>query len=238
MLNIEEPEETNEAYFIQKDLILKGVCYSLGILSFINLLRKQVAEINLLQLVPGFYLILLFFSFLLLVFFSNFLTRLPIKYDNYKSFGTRTTLKLQTGLLRKFNLLLSVGTLLLTISNLIPLSLDSFNSYGEKTLENLWSFNEVIGLEIILIITILILSQTPTITLYNFNFEKNLIILPKFWKNFSFIVFVFAGILTPTIDGFTQLGFSFTALLLSILIVSLIQKRIRIKFLGISFFGN
>jgi len=68
--------------------------------------------------------------------------------------------------------------------------------------------------------------------------KKNLLVLPKFWKNFSFVVFIIAGVLTPTIDGYTQLGFASSALILSILIINLIEKRLRVKFVGISFLGH
>jgi dihydrofolate reductase len=45
------------------------------------------------------------------------------------------------------SLLLSFFTFALSVITIVPISLDSFNSYGEKTLENIWSFDEVIGLE-------------------------------------------------------------------------------------------
>lgn len=238
MLNIDGTEDLNQSYFLQKDLFSKGVNYSIGVITFLNLLRNQVAEINLLQLIPGFYLLLLFFSFVLLVFCSNFFVRLPLNYDNNKSFGTKISPKAQIGLLIKLSLFLLLGSLVITINTLLPLSLDSFNSYGEKTLENLWSFNEVLGLETILLTIILFLSQTPATLLSNLGNEKNLLVLPKFWKTFSFVVFIIAGVLTPTIDGYTQLGFASSALILSILIINLIEKRLRIKFVGISFLGH
>jgi len=42
----------------------------------------------------------------------------------------------------------------------------------KKTLENLWSFNEVLGLETILLTIILFLSQTPATLLSNLGNEK------------------------------------------------------------------
>ena len=60
MFNLDETFLLNNSYVVQKDLYLKSFLYSFGVFSFIDLLRGQVAEIELLQLVPGFYLILLF----------------------------------------------------------------------------------------------------------------------------------------------------------------------------------
>jgi Sec-independent protein secretion pathway component TatC len=110
------------------------------------------------------------------------------------------------------------------------LSLDSFNTYGEKTLENIWSFDEVINLELILLITLLILSQIPFFILLNVSNEKEKNILPEFWKPLSFIVFIISGLLTPTIDGYTQLSFAFSSLSLYVIIITILGKRIDIKF--------
>ena len=55
MLNLDETVETNDAYIIQRDLYIRSVVYSFGVVIFIDIIRNQVAEINLLQLIPGFY---------------------------------------------------------------------------------------------------------------------------------------------------------------------------------------
>jgi len=237
MLNLDEPLLINNCYINQRDLFIKSISYSIGVITFINLLRSQVAEINLLQLIPGFYLILLFFSFILLVFLSDFFVRIPIELDNNKSLGTKTLAKLNFNILIKLSLLLFFVTILITINNIIPVSLDSFDTYGEKTLENIWSFDEVINLEFNLILIIILLSQIPIFTLSGFSNEKIVNFLPEFWKILSFIIFLAAGFLTPTIDGYTQLSFSISAILLYLLIINLIQKRINIKFSGTSSLG-
>jgi len=72
MFNLDEPLVINNSYFVQRDLYLKAFLYSVGVVTFIDFLRNQVSEINLLQLVPGFYLVLLFFSLILLIFSSDF----------------------------------------------------------------------------------------------------------------------------------------------------------------------
>ena len=141
MLNLDETVETNDAYIIQRDLYIRSVVYSFGVIIFIDIIRNQVAEINLLQLIPGFYLILLFISFLLLVFFSDLFIRIPFEFDNNRSLGTKTITRMESAILSKFSLsLFSIG-MIISLNTIIPLGLDAFYSYGEKTLENFWSFD-------------------------------------------------------------------------------------------------
>ena len=90
MLNLDETFELNNTYVVQRDLYLKGFLYSFGVVIFIELIRGQVAEVNLLQLIPGFYLIVLFISFVVILYFSDLLVQVPIQSDNEKIFGTKT----------------------------------------------------------------------------------------------------------------------------------------------------
>ena len=237
MLNLDETLEITSFYVVQRDLYLKGVVYSFGVIVFIEIVRSQVAEINLLQLIPGFYLVLLFLSFLFLMLFSDLFFRVPFENDNTKSFGTKTITKIEKGITMKFSFFLFVTGFLLVLNTVIPLSLDSFNSYGEKTLENIWSFDEVISLETILLIILLILSQTPLVIMSIWTTEKDVNILPEFWKSLSLLIFLAAGFLTPTIDGYTQLSFAGSAVSLYLIIINVIEKRVMIKFNGTLMLG-
>jgi hypothetical protein len=114
MLNLDETVETNNAYIIQRDLYIRGLLYSLGVVIFIDIIRNQVAEINLLQLIPGFYLILLFISFVLLVFSSDLFNRIPFDFDNNKSLGTKTITRMEGAILLKFGLSLFLSSIILT----------------------------------------------------------------------------------------------------------------------------
>lgn len=231
MLNLDETVETNNSYIVQRDLYLRGFLYSCGVIVFIDIIRGQIAEVNLLQLIPGLYLILIFISFVFLVYFSDLLYRIPIEYDNNRALGTKTIEKLDgASSLTKFSFLLFYSSLLTSLNSVIPLSLDSFNSYGEKTLENLWSFDDVISLEIVLLTILLVLSQLPLIVLIGLSNEKQKNILPEFWKPISFIIFIASALLTPTIDGYTQLSFAFSGLSLYLIIILFLNKRIDIKF--------
>jgi len=238
MLNLDETLEITSSYVVQRDLYLKGLVYSFGVIVFIDIVRGQVAEINLLQLMPGFYLILLFLSFLFLLFFSDLFFSVPFDNDNKKSLGTKTIQKLEKGVTMKFSFFLFVTGFLVVLNTVIPLSLDSFNSYGEKTLENIWSFDEVISLEIILLVILILLSQSPLVIVSSFTTENDVNILPEFWKSVSLLIFLAAGFLTPTIDGYTQLSFAGSAVSLYLFIINVIEKRVMIKFNGTVTLGS
>ena len=238
MLNLDETLITTSTYNLQRDLYIKSFIYSFAVIIFVDILRSQVSEVNLLQLIPGFYLILLFISFIYLVFFSNLLTYIPFQNDNNKSLGTKTTNKLETTVLLKFSVFLLFTSLIISFNTVIPLSLDSFNNYGEKTLESLWSFDEVLTLEITLFIILSVLSQLPVLIITNFTTENDVNIFPEFWKSLSLIIFLISGLLTPTIDGYTQLSFAGSAVSLYLIIISLTEKKVNIKFPGTGFLGS
>jgi Sec-independent protein secretion pathway component TatC len=197
-----------------------------------ELLRAQVAEIDLLQLVPGFYLVLLFISLIVLTFFSTFFLKIPLDIDNKKAGGTKTTFRINSINNSKISFFLFSMSILVSLTTTIPLSLDSFNSYGEKTLENLWSIDEVLNLETILFTTLLSISQFPVVLLAGLTSEIVINSLPEYWKIISFVIFAVSGLLTPTIDGYTQLSFAFSAFALFFLIISILEKRLNLKLTG------
>jgi hypothetical protein len=232
MFNLDETFSLDNSYFSQKDLYLKIFLYSFGVFSFMELLRAQVAEIDLLQLVPGFYLVLLFISLVVLTVFSTFFLKIPLEIDNKKAGGTKTTFRINSINNSKISFFLFSMSVLVALTTTIPLSLDSFNSYGEKTLENLWSIDEVLNLETILFTTLLSISQFPIVLLAGLTSEIVINSLPEYWKIISFIIFAIAGLLTPTIDGYTQLSFAFSAFALFFLIISILEKRLNLKLTG------
>ena len=234
MLNLDETLYLTDSYTKQKDFYLKSFLYSFGVLIFVDILRSQVSEVNLLQLIPGFYLILLFFSFLFLVINSDFISGFSKDLDNKKEFGTKTLNKIDLFVLNRFSFFFLSIILLFVLNSVIPLSLDSFNSYGEKTLENIWSFDEVLSLEIILLIILITLSQVPILIVTYVSTEKDSQILPEYWKSLSLVIFLVSGFLTPTIDGYTQLSFSFSAISLYFILINLIQKRVNVRFNGLN----
>jgi hypothetical protein len=232
MLNLDETLLFNNDYFEQKDYYLKTIFYSTAVILLIDILRSQVSEINLLQLVPGLYLLLLFLSLLFLVFFSTLLVRIPIELDNRKELGTKTINKFASVVLVKFAYFIFSIVFLLGLEFIIPLSFDSFNYYGEKTLENLWSLDEVISLEVILLFVLTNVCQVPIIGIFYFDTEDSINLLPQLWRPLVVASLIAAGIITPTVDGYTQLSFGSLFLFSFLFIVSVIQKRIYAKFPG------
>lgn len=234
MLNLDETLATKSNYVAQRDFYLKFFLYSIGVFVFIEILRAQIAEINLLQLVPGFYLVLLFSSLIFLVLLSDLIFRFPMEFDNAKEMGVKTLKKLQLSIFLRLSFLFFFVMFFLASTTILPLSLDSFNFYTENTLENFWSFDEVISLESVLLILILIFSQLPSvITSYLAN-ENDINWFPKFWKINIFASIFLAGILTPTIDGYTQFSFAFFSIIFYLIILNIIEKRMNVKFNGLN----
>ena len=216
-------------YVIQTDFYMKGIVYFTGVILFFEILRSQISEVDILQLIPGIYFLLFFVSFLLLIFSSDLLFRLPIEIDNLKSYGTKVTSKVEMNILLKISFLLFFSLLIAVLNTVIPLSLDSFNSSGEKTLENTWSLDEVLSIEIILGVILIIISQIPLFFIINFNTQKVITILSQFWKILVFAITLIAGFLTPTLDGYTQISFALSSFSFYLFIVNFLQKRMLLK---------
>jgi hypothetical protein len=229
MFNLEKTLKYITNYNSQRDFYLRAFSYSIPLFLFIEFLRNQLSEIDFLQLIPGFYLLLLLSLFIFLIFFSDFFLIYSIESDIKKEIGTKTSNKLIFLIFKKLSFLIFFFVSLFLICVIIPLSLESFNSYGEETLENLWSFDEVLNLETILFFLLIILSQTPIFFLTSCNTEIQIKILPELWKYLTFFICVFSGILTPTIDAYTQLNFCFATLFLYSLIIFISKKRLQIK---------
>ena len=107
---------------------------------------------------------------------------------------------------------------------ILPISLDSFNSYGEKNIESIWSYDEFIAIETSLLNLLVMILQIPLFLTFPSYSEKNIELFPFYLKNYIFSVCVLAGVLTPTVDGLTQTGFIFVGISLYILMNSIIQK--------------
>lgn len=238
MLNLDETLFANTGYTKQRDIYIRILLFAGGVVAFVEYLRGQVSEVNLLQLIPGFYLLLLFTSLVYLVGFSDFFQNIYPSVDDKKSLGTKTKNKLETLSLLKFSTFLFFLCILTITNTVIPLSLDSFNNYGEKALENVWSFDQVLTLEITLYIILIIISQIPIIVVANFSNEKDLRTMPELWRIISVSIFTIAGMLTPTIDGYTQLSFSFSALILYLIIIYVTSKKVNTKFPGTLTLGS
>jgi hypothetical protein len=237
MFNLEDNLELIINYNSQRDLFIKNIGYATGVVVVLDLIRSQVPEINLLQLIPGFYLFILFLLFLFLAIFSNFFIRISINLETKKKGGAKTLRRMNYSMTFLFSILLFFFITTLNLNIVIPISLDSFNNYEEKSLENLWSFSQVISLEITLFFILSLVSQFPAILNFYFITEKENNLLPTFWRSITLGIVIISGFLTPTIDGYTQLSFSFSAFSLYLILILFLEKRVFIKFNGASFFG-
>jgi hypothetical protein len=238
MFSLDDAFLANSRYLVQKDFYSQAFGYAFAVAVWVEFFRSQVAEINVLQLVPGLYLFLLFFAFVFMVLLSYSILQLSFEIDNRKSSGTKTVNRLEVISLSRFTFSIAFTQILGSLNSIIPVALDSFNTYGERTLENLWSLDEVLGLELFLLFVILVLSQFPIIALLNLSDEVNTLSLPSYWKPLGILIFTGAGIVTPTIDGFTQLSFSFLAFSLYILVIIVMTRRLNVKYIETSTFGS
>jgi hypothetical protein len=217
-------------YKPQIDFYLKIIFYVFGVFLFLEILRTQIPEIEILQLVPGFYFFCFFFLFLFLIFISDFFFRIPKDLDATKAYGTKMFFKMEYFILYKLSIFFVTLLLFTVLNSVIPLSLDSFRSSGEKTLENTWSLSEVIGLEIVLLFILLVISQIPLFFLIAFNSSRLTAIVSRYWRILSFVITILAGFLTPTLDGYTQISFAGSTFLFYLLIINFLQKKSLVKF--------
>lgn len=230
MFSLDEAFLGTSIYLEQIDISWKALNLALGVFTVVEFVRSQVPEIEVLQLIPGLYLLLLFFAWIVLVFFANIFQQIPFEVDNRKLCGTKTLDKIELGTISKASLFIAFIQILINLNTVIPIGLDSFNSYGERTLENIWSLDDVIALESYFLVIIAILSQTPVLILLNPSSEKYAIKLPGVWRAIGTICFIIGGIVTPTIDVVTQISFASSTFCLYVLLISIVAKRLNLKY--------
>lgn len=226
MYNVEETFELKIYYFFKRDLYISAFLFAFTVNTFIDLVRGQVPEVNILQLIPGFYLFVFFLGFLFLVYFSFLFFQMPSTLDDSLIGGTKTFEKNQRKILLKFGFLLFSCQLILILNTVVPLSLECFNAYGEQTLENIWSFDEVVTLEVILLNVLVILSQTPLFLVSKLSNPGSIKKLSTSWRGITFLIILISGFLTPTIDGYTQISFAISTLSLYLVLINFSKKRI------------
>jgi Sec-independent protein secretion pathway component TatC len=205
MFNVIEGIVPRYWYHFQQDFYIRAISYALVILSCIILIRAQVSEMNLLQLVPGSYLVIYLLVFFYIFLFGNYLILRSIRFDKRKFKGTKTTKKKNLGLLQTNSQLLILSTIVLVFFIVLPVSLDFFNISQENTFENSWSFSEIFNLERVFFFFLGILLQLPLLTLKK-KYKK--IFITTNWKRNFILVIVLSGIVTPTVDISTQAIFS------------------------------
>jgi hypothetical protein len=205
---------------------------------FLDGTRNQIPDIDLLQLVPGSYFFLCLLSFIFFLLQSQIVNRLPFEFDSIKSIGIKGKIKLELNILLTISFFLFSNVLLISLNTIIPISLDYFENSGEKTLQNFWSLSEIFELETFLFFFLLSFSQIPLIFIFNWNTLNSVKIVSKFWKVILFFMTILAGILTPTLDGSTQLSFVLFTLSFYLFLVNSVLKKSFLKFNSFLSFGG
>jgi hypothetical protein len=103
MFTVEENLELTINYNTERDSFLRFLTLSPGIFVFVECIRNQIPEVNLLQLVPGFYLVLLFISLFFVFFLSSFFLEKPFQFEKNTECGMKTIQVIQYPLAIKFS---------------------------------------------------------------------------------------------------------------------------------------
>ena len=224
MINLDDVVPFYLSYNDKRRVISKGFYFGFGVFTFLELGREQIAEVNILQLIPGFYLFLIFSSLFVLTIASDFFSRAASEMDNQSILGTKTNEKLDRSNILKNSFSLWTTITVVSFNSIIPISLDFFSSYGANIIENFWSLDEIINLELTLLLSLSILSQTPLFTLALISTEEKILDLPRYWRIATFGSLVLSGILTPTVDGATQVGFACFTVVLYFFSINALEK--------------
>jgi Sec-independent protein secretion pathway component TatC len=238
MFNINETFALFKTYTPQRDIFLSLILYSGQVVVLLNDIRGQLPEVEILQLVPGVYLVVLFIALIFLTYVGSFALNLTIFIDLRKSNGIKTRNRFDGILTLKLGYFLCLLSIAITLNSVIPIGFDSLTISGEKSLENAWSLSEIVGFELFLILVLIFLAELPIFFINSYNTEEKIYQLSKSWKLFGFGSVVFAGVVTPTIDWYTQINFAASTMLFYFITIFLVQKRILIKPFADSFFGS
>ena len=228
---------TIPSYKIQKDLYSTGIAYTFASFTFLELLRSQVPEMNVLQLIPGYYYFLLFVSFVVMFGLSYLLFYIGKKIDVRKATGRKSPNKMLVIILTKLGFFITFASLLLVLNTVIPLSYDSFDISGQTMLVDVWSFQEIIGLETGLICFLILICQVPIVSIINLDTEEDGMKLPAIWKDIIVVSLLIAGVITPSFDANTQLCLATGGLIFYVLVITIVQKVLKVKYTGTCVLG-
>ena len=218
------------SYKIQRDLYSTGINYAFTSFTFLEILRAQIPETNVLQVVPGYYFFLLFASFVVVFGLASLFLFFGNKLDTRKTGGRRTLNKIDIILIIKFAYFLVFTNILIGLNTLIPVTLDSIDSAKEKAIEGAWDFRKILRIETNLFFALIFLGQIPVFTLLELADEDQAIEIPLLWREITLISLILAGIITPTFDATTQASLATEGLIFFVLILTSVQKRVDLKY--------
>lgn len=225
MLNLPETILECKVYFLRDHSILKTFILIFAGTKCIDYIRLQIAEITLLQLMPGFYLSLVFGFSLLILLFSIYLIQFINRTDTGKKRGTKAFIRLNFSQDQKSRSSIYSINSFVFFWGVIPLSFESFTVIATQNLASLWSISEFINLEISLGFLLFVIVQLP---FFVSGPDYSLLIfqiVPRYLRDYLFIVTILSGICTPTVDIATQLNFIIIGISFYILMTLLIRKK-------------
>lgn len=231
MLNLDETVASLELYKIQRDSFLEGVSNSIAVFPFLNILRAQIPEIELVQLVPGSYIVVIFCVATILAFCSHSFSYYPSEVENAKEYGTKTFLRIINLVFTNKTLLLFTNMLFIVTKCVVPLSLDSFEDIIDGGIASYWSIVRVLNIQSALVTAIGFLSEYPVILNFLVSTENILNRLPSYLRYAIFLSFLIAGMLTPTIDAYTQVSLGSLAVILYFGVIFIGETKSNMKVL-------
>lgn len=211
-------------YVVQHSKLVRILPYLLVTIELTYFIRQQIPNIRLVQLIPGFIIFTLafFFSF---CYFSSFYTSKTCQGSDYRQkWGIKNLGFLNRKTQHKLRMLVfSICNYLCSIF-FLPLGLQYATSYNRIS-ANAWAVTEFFTVEFSLIFLTNLFYLFPFSIIYRFNCETKLKKLVSSWKFIWFFNLVLAAIVTPTVDGITQLTYFFFFIILSYFYLLFLQKR-------------
>jgi hypothetical protein len=229
MFLVEEIIDARIVYFFQTDFYKRIFSCLFIVFILFDLLPAQIPEIELVQLGPGLYFFLLFICLVCIIYLSNLFLQLPLELSAINSLGIKEKPKPLANILYKIVLVYLFLILLCVLNSLIPLSLDGFIESLENPLEDAWSLTDVIFFESFLLLILIGIAEFPVNFITDFYTEVEINKLLPYWKLIIMLSLVFAGFITPTLDGYTQIIFSLSTYLFYLILVSTLKKRLLVK---------
>lgn len=224
MLNLPETFFLSLPYPSQSSVLLKIIGLLVGAPKFLEFVRFQVAEIVLLQLMPGVYFSLVFFSFVFLFYISFNFLKLIKGNDWKKKLGTKIFLRLlYRRVIRSTFFYFSVGFFVF-FNEIIPITFESFSLIDTYTFANLWELGEFVGIEATLSFLLFNITQFPLTLIGNEYNSIQFSISPTYIRDYLFGLSLGAGFLTPTLDVATQINFILIGIGFYLIISYLVEK--------------
>jgi hypothetical protein len=190
-------------------------------------IRSQISEIRLFQLIPGISIIFFFVTIGFLSASISYALKLILRQEEQFDEGPKIQLAFFIEISKRVRGFLLVTQNIFLLQTILPLGLECFNSYEEKNIETTWTFQDIFGLEQTLFFFLSLFSQLPAFFFAQYKAWDGVRYVTFYWKIICFGLILLAGIITPTVDSYTQLSFASATFSLYVTILNGLEKRIR-----------